>query len=250
MSQLIPGMVEEVENKWVEGYSFYNKIMVSMYMGELEESRVHLKESAEHMAKSFPERRGMDSAHDEFFQGIVDIQEGKLDSAKTRLEKINSYLEEDVPDWVEYLSLILDAHLAQAEGRYDEALSLADRALSMQWPYYRMTTNWLLFVNSSSAKELLAQIYQAMGEQDKAIAAYENITAFDPESDDRSLIHPSWHYKLAKLYEKMGENNLAIARYDKFLTLWKNADPGLPEVADAKERVAALKQNQSHSQLL
>jgi len=32
----------------------------------------------------------------------------------------------------------------------------------------------------------------------------------------------------------------AIEHYDKFLNLWKDADPGIPEVIDAKKRRAAL----------
>jgi hypothetical protein len=42
--------------------------------------------------------------------------------------------------------------------------------------------------------------------------------------------------------ELIGNKAKAIEHYEKFLDLWKDADPGIAEVEDAKKRVAGLKE--------
>jgi len=46
---------------------------------------------------------------------------------------------------------------------------------------------------------------------------------------------------LGKIHEQMGDTAKAIEHYEKFLTLWKDADPGFPEVEEARKRLAGLK---------
>jgi len=58
---------------------------------------------------------------------------------------------------------------------------------------------------------------------------------------DSNVIYAKTFYMLGKVYEGLGDGQKAISNYRKFLDLWKDADPGLPEPADAKTRLEKLK---------
>lgn len=49
------------------------------------------------------------------------------------------------------------------------------------------------------------------------------------------------YYYLGLACEKAGNIGKAMANYEEFLSIWKDADPGRPEIEDAKARLARLK---------
>jgi tetratricopeptide (TPR) repeat protein len=87
-------------------------------------------------------------------------------------------------------------------------------------------------LNRYNQKEVLAKAYLKKWEIDKALAAFEGLITFNPNSKSKRLVNPRNYNRLAKLYEQTGQESKAIEHYEKFLAFWKDADPGIAEVAE------------------
>jgi tetratricopeptide (TPR) repeat protein/predicted Ser/Thr protein kinase len=176
-----------------------------------------------------------------FYLGLIDVRQGRLEPARSRLSEIESRLAHGgarYKNWVPLLRDALRAEILVAEGHFDEAIEVCKEAPLPDAPplLVRQTVPY----NFLFRRDTLARAYARSGDLDKAIAEYERLLTFDPESGDRRLTHPTCRYELAKLYEEKGLSEKAVAEYERFLEIWASADDDRPEVVDARARLAAL----------
>jgi tetratricopeptide (TPR) repeat protein len=124
---------------------------------------------------------------------------------------------------------ILKGEIELGRGNYSEGLKIIEVASKLRGDIYVL--------------ESLAFAYFANADLEKAIVTYENLLSlqdmpFGWEGQEYWILA---HYQLGKIYEQQGNTAKAIENYEKFLDLWKDADPGIAEVEDARERLSSLK---------
>ena len=183
-----------------------------------------------------------------FYEGVIDVKSGKIEEAKSKLKAIQALLPElesklaqetkiTTYDYLHILILI-------EEGSADQAIDFIKKM-----PPPKVSFNLIMtFVrrNLPFDDDLMARALLKKGEMNKAIADYERITRLNLDIGlDRPLIHPLSCYRLAKLYEKTGQFEKAAEQYRKALDIWENADDGLFQVEDSRQRLVALKSKTS-----
>jgi tetratricopeptide (TPR) repeat protein len=89
--------------------------------------------------------------------------------------------------------------------------------------------------------EPLAIAYYKAGDLEKAREEYLKIIQLTSGRLLFGDIYAKSFYMLGKICAQIGWRGKAIEHYAKFLDLWKDADPGIPEIEDAKNRLASLK---------
>ncbi len=169
-----------------------------------------------------------------FYKGLINLGMGSLDTAQTIADELKREIENSI-----YLrNLCLYYHLlgrieAEKEN-FSQAIDHFEKAYSLL-PAPSSFAEWHAFFIFP-----IGSAYFKSGNLEKAREEFERITLMTTgRMWDGDLYAKSFHM-LGKIYEKKGDTAKAKEHYEKFLDLWKDADPGMPEVEDASKRLAGL----------
>ncbi|MGB3862712.1 MAG: tetratricopeptide repeat protein, partial [Candidatus Aminicenantaceae bacterium] len=207
--------------------------------GKLELSRQFNETWFDVYLKSYPQAKIEYS----YILGLIEVKEGKIDSAKQRLADLGSLppdISSNLKEDFIYLYNLLQAEVFLAEGFPEKCITVLEKTSPPKPPMLDKAM-LIIYDNLPFLKDALPRAYKQKGDLDKAISAYERLIILNPENKRYLLAHPLYHYRLAQLYEEKGWKGKAIEQYEKFLDLWKDADPGIAEVEDARKRVGELR---------
>ncbi len=119
------------------------------------------------------------------------------------------------------------AALAEAGGDYAAATDHREEAVRLSSNFFNrfyLGRSYLRAGRLSHAVDTLASVSRRFDES-RAYATIEQVTV---------------HYSLGLAYESSGWADKAIEQYETFLGIWRDADPGLAKVADARARLERL----------
>jgi serine/threonine protein kinase/tetratricopeptide (TPR) repeat protein len=199
-------------------------------------------------------------------RGMLYSELGQNDRAITDVEQAAKIAKEAYPTLAKQIDLnfcnswAATGRVAYAESilaSYDSVLDTLDLSMLVTYHGAKGMVAWLkddlvsagrhaetadsLAPNNYMIRFLLSQIYVDDQRFDEAIQLLENM--LNRYTGSR-LQYPPFaargYYLLGMAYQQAGRNEDAVEQFQMFLEIWKNADPELEDISDAKKRLQEL----------
>ena len=222
----------ELDDKWTESNLHRNLGYINIKTGEFASALTELEKARSVAEKDEEITPQINALH---LKGLVHLETKSVTEAQALAAEIKML----VGNWLNpklmrnYYHLmgmieLRKENLPEAIGYFEKAVSLLD--------FQRGTDEHAFFI------EPLALALYKSGNLDKAREQYDKITQLTTGRLYYGDIYARSFYMLGKIAEPQGDKARARENYRKFLDLWKDADPGIPEVEDARKRLAGLEQ--------
>jgi len=171
-----------------------------------------------------------------YLSGVIKTELKQWEESEKTIGKFSDSLENNpgVFYWTQLRRGILDlsGRKALAEENYTEAIAYLRQMKEFLDDFHHDDHAWYI--------EPLARAYHRAEELEKAKQEYERITSLSQGRKNHGDIYAKAFYMLGNIAEEMGKKGEARRQYARFLELWKNADPEIPELEDAKRRLSQL----------
>jgi serine/threonine protein kinase/Flp pilus assembly protein TadD len=169
--------------------------------------------------------------------GMALVGKGDIRAAQSRADELGRILESGKyrqvhRDYLHYLTAEISLARKNIPGAQNEIESIMPWA-KLYSPLYRKLKAEILILQRNYGQAI--ETYEQSFTRNVGLAGSGVRDSFYLFLG-RSLVD----FKIAKIHEQAGDNIKAKERYQKFLDLMKNADPGIPEVEEARRRISAL----------
>ncbi len=158
---------------------------------------------------------------------------GRINEAEEAIKQMETQIDSDILSKSEAYWAVKGS-IASAKGRLGEAIKLFEKSLAS-------APDPVFYVRARLGEAYLeaGRLEQAVTVMSEALSRYDRLRVGTPVWSVKA------HYLLGQAYERSGWTDKAIEEYEEFLEIWKNADPGIPEVENARQRLASLRSESS-----
>jgi len=166
-------------------------------------------------------------------KGLIFIEMKEMNAAQNAALELKKIIDRGInKNSVTYYHHLM-GEISLAKGNSSEAVEYFKKALSLE--------GYGPLAKRADFQYSLAIAYYKAGNIEEAMKAFEQITSLTSGRLNYGIHYAKSFYMLGKLYQKQGLKDKAVSQYEIFLGLWKEADPGSPELDDAKKAFSELK---------